>query len=119
LLGLCKSLIRYTPRKPMGAHISWKLNHYESAVHPALFQTRATIPAASYHSISDIQMADSWLFVSTVASKTWMPISNTLSLFVNSVPLALLRWQLHHVPSISASRPYLNRELSQSFQNFP
>jgi hypothetical protein len=32
LLSICKSLSRYVPRRPMGAHISWKLRHYEGAV---------------------------------------------------------------------------------------
>ena len=38
----------------------------ESAVRQALFQAHDAIPAANYHSISDIQTADSWLFVSVV-----------------------------------------------------
>jgi hypothetical protein len=38
LLSICKSLGRYVPRKPMGAHITWKLRHYESAVSRAMRQ---------------------------------------------------------------------------------
>jgi hypothetical protein len=38
LLSICKSLSRYVPKRPMGAHISWKLNHYESAVCRAMRQ---------------------------------------------------------------------------------
>lgn len=38
LLSLCESLSRYVPRKPMGAHISWKLHHYEGAVRRAIRQ---------------------------------------------------------------------------------
>jgi hypothetical protein len=38
LHSVCKSLSRYVPRKPMGAHLTWKLNHYESAVSRALRQ---------------------------------------------------------------------------------
>lgn len=38
LYSICKSLSRYVPRKPIGGHISWKLNHYESAVSRAMRQ---------------------------------------------------------------------------------
>jgi hypothetical protein len=38
LLSLCESLSRYVPKKPMGAHISWKLHHYEGAVRRAMRQ---------------------------------------------------------------------------------
>lgn len=38
LLSLCQSLARYVPRKPIGAHISWKLHHYEGATSRAMRQ---------------------------------------------------------------------------------
>lgn len=38
LLSICKCLSRYVPKRPMGAHISWKLQHYESAVSRAMRQ---------------------------------------------------------------------------------
>lgn len=38
LLSLCKNLSCYRPGKPMGAHISWKLRHYEGAVSRAMRQ---------------------------------------------------------------------------------
>jgi hypothetical protein len=38
LLSICKCLSRYVPRRPMGAHISWKLRHYEGAVSRAMRQ---------------------------------------------------------------------------------
>jgi len=38
LLSLCKCLSRYVPRKPIGAHIQWKLEHYEGAVSRAIRQ---------------------------------------------------------------------------------
>lgn len=38
LLSICKSLAHYVPKKPMGAHISWKLRHYEGAVSRAMRQ---------------------------------------------------------------------------------
>jgi hypothetical protein len=37
-LSICRSLSRYVPRKPMGAHISWKLRHCENAVRRAMRQ---------------------------------------------------------------------------------
>jgi hypothetical protein len=36
--SICGSLSRYVPRKPMGAHITWKLRHYEGAVSRAMRQ---------------------------------------------------------------------------------
>jgi len=39
-LSICKCLARYVPRKPMGAHIQWKLEHYESAVSRAMRQIK-------------------------------------------------------------------------------
>lgn len=40
LLSISKSLARYVPRKPMGGHIQWKLEHYESAVSRAMRQVK-------------------------------------------------------------------------------
>jgi hypothetical protein len=38
LLSLCKCLSRYVPRRPMGAHITYKLQRYEGAVSRAMRQ---------------------------------------------------------------------------------
>jgi hypothetical protein len=38
LLSLCRSLADYTPHKPVGGHIAWKLAHYEGAVSRAMRQ---------------------------------------------------------------------------------
>lgn len=38
LLSICKCLSRYIPRKPMEAHIRWKIQHYESAASRAMRQ---------------------------------------------------------------------------------
>ena len=40
LLSISKSLARYVPRKPMGGHIQWKLEHYESAVSRVMRQVK-------------------------------------------------------------------------------
>ncbi|MBN2001738.1 MAG: hypothetical protein JXA21_00160 [Anaerolineae bacterium] len=46
-LYFCKSIATYVPRKPLDAHIAWKLQHYESAVSRAMRQikTLTTHPA--------------------------------------------------------------------------
>ncbi|MBN1920782.1 MAG: hypothetical protein JW892_06020 [Anaerolineae bacterium] len=38
LMALAESIARYVPRKPLGGHIQWKLNHCESAVSRAMRQ---------------------------------------------------------------------------------
>jgi uncharacterized protein YerC len=38
LLSICRCLSRYVPRRPIGAHISWKLRHYEGSVSRAMRQ---------------------------------------------------------------------------------
>ena len=40
LLRLCESLARHTLHQPVGAHIQWKLEHYESAVSRAMRQVK-------------------------------------------------------------------------------
>jgi hypothetical protein len=37
---LCRDLARWVPRKPMGAHIQWQLEHYESDVSRAMRQIK-------------------------------------------------------------------------------
>lgn len=46
VLSLCESIARYVPRKPLGGHIQWKLDHYESAVSRAMRQVKhlVTLP---------------------------------------------------------------------------
>jgi len=38
LISICKCLSHYVPRKPLRAHITWKLRHYEGAVSRAMRQ---------------------------------------------------------------------------------
>jgi hypothetical protein len=40
LLAICRGLARYVPKRPMGAHITWKLNHYEGATSRAMRQLK-------------------------------------------------------------------------------
>ncbi len=93
LLGICKSLSHYDCRKPMGAHIQWKLEHYESAVSRAMRQikhlvTRPEVTEAFVDYVLDAAapavLKAQWLHLARGGGLTGVDYTETIRFFARA-----------------------------------
>ncbi len=100
LLGICKSLSRYDCRKPMGGHIQWKLEHYESAVSRAMRQikhlvTRPEVTEAFVDFVLDAAAPDvlkaQWLQLARGGGLTGVDYAETIRFFARPETAAFVK----------------------------
>ncbi len=100
LLGTCKSLARYDCRKPMGGHIQWKLEHYESAVSRAMRQikhlvTRPEVTEAFVDYVLDAAAPDAlkahWLQLARGGDLTGVDYAETIRFFAQAETVTFVK----------------------------
>lgn len=100
LFGICKSLSHYDCRKPMGGHIQWKLEHYETAVSRAMRQiqylvTRPEVTEAFVDYVLDAAapavLKAQWLQLARGGGLTGVDYTATIRFFAEAETTAFVK----------------------------